>query len=250
MKLGTIVTATDTNPLYLEFIPNFITAWNKLVPEADVHVVLISNEIPTEYMKYKDNIKLIKPIPGINTAFHAQCIRLLYPRILTRNEGVLITDMDMFPMSRRYYVDTIADHNNDSFIVYRDVCMPWGEIAMCYNIALPETWRKMFSEIDDEILIKQWYSTSNYAGTHGGSGWNTDQLILMRMFSLYQGSKLVLNDTITKFNRLDRSNNSIFTDSNRENLTHMIKTGQFDDYHCLRPYSRYKEINDYIVNCL
>ena len=62
MKLGTIVTATDTNPLYLEFIPNFITAWNKLVPEADVHVVLISNEIPTEYMKYKDNIKLYKNI--------------------------------------------------------------------------------------------------------------------------------------------------------------------------------------------
>jgi hypothetical protein len=241
MKLGTIVTATDTNPLYCEFIPIFIKAWKTLFPECDVVIVLIANEIPDNLKDYSNNIKLFSPIKDTHTAFQSQCIRLIYPQFIERNEGVLITDMDMLPMNRFYYEDAIKSISNDTFIAYRDVLLP-NEIPMCYNVALPSVWKDVFS---GETLEK-WYTRNIYDGNHGGCGWNIDQIVLIEKFNQYSGKKVILNDRITKYKRLDRSGSNF----NDPSLKDKIKSGMFSDYHCLRPYLQYKQINDFIVDCL
>jgi hypothetical protein len=247
MKLGTILTASDLNPLYLEFIPNFIKAWNTLFPDADVNIVLIDDHIPDHLKEYEKNLILFNPIPNIHTAFQAQCIRLLYPRHIERDEGVLITDMDMLPMNRSYYVDAIKNISNDTFVTYRDVCLP-REIAMCYNIATPKVWQGVFGNSSIESLLQSWYNTTNYDGQHGGKGWSSDQEILLNKFNAWHGSKVTLNDSITKFNRLDRVHYWIFNNPN--NLRESIRAEKYTDYHCLRPYSNYKDMNDFIVSSL
>lgn len=247
MKIGTVLVATDLNPLYVRFVPSFITAWKILVPEADICVVLIADRLPPFLGRFADHIRLFPPIPGVHSAFQAQCIRLLYPRLITRNEGVLITDMDMLPMNRSYYVDSIASIPDDHFVVYRDVCLP-HEISMCYNVAHPSTWISMFGREDAVTLLRSWNTTVQYSGEHGGSGWNTDQVILVNSFNAWAGPKTVLNDTITKFARLDRAYPQVFEDPSR--LRDLIRQGVFADYHCLRPYDAYKEQNDFIVECL
>jgi hypothetical protein len=249
MRIGTIVTATNNNPLYIEFIPMFVKAWKKVLPEADVHILLIAESIPVEYNDYKDYIKLVKPIAGVHTAFHAQCIRLLYPREVKRtSEAVLITDMDMIPLNNSYYTKPIESIDDNAFIVYRDVLLP-VEIPMCYVAGLPNTWTNIFGSEDTETLLKQWYQYSNYSGVHAGSGWNTDQLILTRMFKMWDGNKVILNDTITNFKRLCRQL-SVINKSNLSTIVENIKSGMYCDYHCLRPYSRHKEINDLIIDSL
>ena len=248
MKVGTILVATDTNPLYCDFIPNFVITWKKLLPEADVCIVMIADEIPARFREYAPYIHLLPPIPGLHTAFQAQCVRLLFPRHIARNEGVLITDMDMLPMNRSYYVDSIANAPQDAFVVYRDVCLP-GEISMCYNVAHPATWRSVFGTESIETLLREWYTNTNYSGEHGGTGWSTDQLILVDRFNKWTGQKLVLNDRVTNFARLDRvADPRIF--QNRNALRYWIERNMFADYHCLRPYSTYKSINDFIVSCV
>ena len=247
MKVGTILTASNLNPLYSQFIPNFIKAWNILFPEADVVVVLIADNIPEELKNYEKNIRLFKPVEGVHTAFQAQCIRLLYPRHIERDEGVLITDMDMLPINRSYYADSIKDIPDDTFVTYRDVCLP-TEIAMCYNIATPKVWTGVFGKSTTESLLQSWHASTVYDGTHGGNGWGTDQQILLKKFNAWSGSKVTLNDRITKFNRLDRSYHLTFLD--KEKLKRTIQSGFYVDYHCLRPYSRYTEINDFVVSCL
>jgi hypothetical protein len=248
MKVGTILVATDLNPLYAEFIPSFIRAWSILVPEADICVVLVADAIPEHLMAYSKYIRLSYPIPGIHTAFQAQCIRLLYPRQIERDEGVLITDMDMLPMNRKYYVDSVVSIPVDHFVVYRDVCLP-SEISMCYNIAHPKTWASMFGNEEAAEILKQWNSGTRYSGTHGGEGWSTDQLILVKMFNEWSGNKTILNDTITQFQRLDRAYHlNLF--SNTNHLRELIQQNIFADYHCFRPYSEYKEQNDFVVSCL
>lgn len=247
MKIGTIVTATDLNPLYSEFIPNFIKAWGSVIPEADVRIVLIAEEIPESLLPWKSNLVLFKPIEGIHTAFQAQCIRLLYPREVTRDEGVLITDMDMLPGNRTYYVDSVSSLSSDAFIVYRDVCFP-GEIAMCYNVARPSIWSGVFGSEPSDVVLRRWYQGTGYDGNHGGVGWGTDQVIFKKLFDEWSGKKIVLNDTITSFTRLDRVHPWNFT--NRTQLRNTILAGYICDYHCLRPYSENKDINDFIVSCL
>jgi len=247
MKIGTIVTACDLNPLYSDFIPNFIKAWNILFPLADVVIVLIANAIPEELNQYEKYIRLFNPIPNMHTAFQAQCIRLLYPRHIERKEGVLITDMDMLPMNRSYYMNSISSISDDTFVTYRDVCLP-TEIAMCYNIATPSVWTSMFGSETAESILQSWYMSTIYDGNHGGKGWGTDQQILLKKFTMWNGTKITLNDSITKFNRLDRSEPRNFT--NLHQLKDNIENGRYADYHCLRPYSEHKEMNDFVVSCL
>lgn len=247
MKVGTIVTATDTNPLYMDFIPIFVKAWKSLIPEADVRIVLVADGIPEQFQEFSRNIVLFPPIPGIHTAFQAQCIRLLYPRDVERDEGVLITDMDMLPMNRSFYVNSISTVSSDAFVVYRDVCLP-SEISMCYNIAHPAVWKSMFGEKSTTETLVEWHSPVVYDGQHGGVGWNTDQLILVKCFNAWNGMKVVLNDKLTEFRRLDRVLPYQFQD--KESLRGLIKSGFYADYHCLRPYRDNKEMNDFIVECL
>jgi hypothetical protein len=247
MKVGTILTACDLNPLYSEFIPNFIKAWNILFPLADVLVVLIADEIPEHLKQYEKNLRLFKPLENVHTAFQSQCIRLLYPRLIERNEGVLITDMDMLPMNRSYYQDPIANIPDDAFVTYRDVCLP-TEIAMCYNIACPRVWQSVFGNDSTESVLQSWYASTVYDGKHGGQGWGTDQIILLKKFNSWNGPKVTLNDSITHFIRLDRVYEWMFNDLT--NLRENIRAGKYTDYHCLRPYSQHREINDFIVNSL
>lgn len=250
MRIGTVVTATNDNPLYIEFIPMFVKAWKKVLPEADVHILLIADSIPIEYVSYKDYIKLIKPIPGIHTAFHAQCIRLLYPRQVERtSEAVIITDMDMIPLNNSYYTKPIEYLDDDAFVVYRNVLLPL-EIPMCYVAGLPKTWTSIFGSEDTETLLQHWFKQSHYSGVLGGSGWTTDQLILSKMYKLWNGKKVILNDSITKFNRLDRSDLFTFYQRDIELLKEKIKVGEFSDYHCLRPFSAHKELNNFVVDLL
>jgi hypothetical protein len=241
MEIGTVLTATDTNPLYLEFVPLFIKSWSILFPEVDIIIVLIADSIPDILKEYSSNIRLVSPIPDMHTAFQAQCIRLLYPRYITREQGVLITDMDMIPLNRSYYEDPIKNIDPSAFVAYRNVLLP-HEIPICYNIALPNTWKKVF-ETD---TLESWYTEVNYDGNHGGQGWSSDQLKLIQRYNEYSGLKYILDDTI-RMKRLDRSD---ILSKNKDEIQKNVINRKYSDYHCLRPYSEYKKLNDFIVECL
>jgi hypothetical protein len=249
MKLGTILTATDATPLYADFIPMFIRAWSLVAPEADICILYVAESLPASLAPYATFIRVVPPIAGMHTAFQAQCLRLLTPREITRDEGVLITDMDMIPLSRSYYVDTIRPAPTDAFVVYRDVCLP-AEISMCYNAAHPATWTSVFGSAPTETLLREWYGGTGYDGVHGGRGWNTDQLILVRELRRWSGQTLVHSDAQTKFRRLCRSFPPETWTTQRSQLRRLIRSGVFADYHCLRPYPDHKEVNDWVVSCL
>ena len=107
MKLDCVLTAVNDNNMYLDFVPIFIKTWNKLYPLVDVKIILISKEIPEHLKEYQDNIILFEPLSNISTAFISQYIRLLYPAILNYQNGILITDIDMLPMNKTYYIKNI-----------------------------------------------------------------------------------------------------------------------------------------------
>lgn len=251
MKIGTVLTATNDNPLYIDFIPMFVQAWKNLLPEADICIVLINDHIPPQFQQYSQYIHLFPSIdPSINTAFQAQCIRLLYPRLITKNSGVLITDMDMIPLQRSYYVDTISHVPDDAFVCYRNVCLP-EMISMCYNIALPHTWLSIFGNDSIEHILKSWYSTSNYDGLHGGNGWCTDQYRLIDAINSWKNTEhnvVIFNDQQTGFTRLDRLDfSNPISSSFLLSLAQNVHNEKYCDYHCLRPYSAHKFINDFIL---
>ena len=88
MKLDCVITACNMNLIYYEFIPFFIKAWDKLYPNIDVKVILISDNIPEDLKPYLDNIILFEPVHGVSTSFTSQYIRILYPCILNYKNGI------------------------------------------------------------------------------------------------------------------------------------------------------------------
>lgn len=243
MLLSYVLTATNDNPMYLDFIPIFIKTWNKLYPDTKVLIILIADNLPEKYKKYKDNIKLFKPIEGVKTCFTSQIIRLFYPCILNSKDGVLITDIDILPMNRTYFTDNIKLYDNTKFIYYRgNICFEENQIAMCYNIANSNVWKDIFNinnETDILDNIKKIYSINN--------SWFADQLTLFKFVMNWNkktNNLICLNEEHTKFKRLNRNTFNI------NDIEIILSNNVFSDYHCLRPMSEYSEINNKIIDLL
>ena len=251
MKLDCVITSVNNNDLYIDFIPLFIKTWNKLYPKVDVKIILIHDEIPKKIQDHKENIILFKPLPNISTSFISQYIRMLYPAILDYKNGVMITDMDILPMNRKYYTENIKNIENNKFVYMRNVLLNVKEIAMCYNVTTPNIWSSIFNITSlqgiKERLISV-YEQNQYDGMPGGRGWNLDQLHLYKNVQEWNkrtGNFVILNDSSTEYYRLDRAK-FLFNQTTINN----IKYGKYSDYHCLRPYHQYKDINETIYDLL
>lgn len=252
MILDCVLTSVNLNPLYIDFIPIFVKTWNKLYPNVDVKIILIADEIPEQFLEYKDNIILFKPIENILTSFTAQFIRLLYPCILNYENGILITDMDMLPMNRNYYTNNVEPYDNSKFIYYRgNVCFEYKQIAMCYNIATKEVWRDVFkiNTIDDiKEYIRRICNHTIIKEGHGNLGWSTDQLILYDKIMEWNGKTgnlICLDENKTGYKRLCRDSyceiNNII--NNDKYIIDNIKNGVYSDFHCCRPMKDFSYIN-------
>lgn len=254
MKLDCVLTACNDNPLYSEFIPIFIKTWHKLYPLVDVKIIFISDKIPEHLQEYNKNLILYKPESNISTAFISQYIRLLYPAILNYQNGILITDMDILPMNKTYYTKNIEKYTDDKFVYLRDVCLGDKQIAMCYNVAINKTWSDVFnikSLEDISIRLKDVYSNLQHGYHIWGTGWYTDQTDFYKYvmdWNKNTNNFIFISDSLTGISRLDRHES--FSQNISDDLADKIKSGFYSDYHCLRPYSKYADINNEIYNLL
>ncbi len=253
MKLDCVLTACNTKPLYYDFIPLFLAAWNKVYPEVDVKILLIHDFLPEELHQFEKNIILFKPIENISTAFISLHIRDLYPCILNYKNGVMITDIDDIPMSR-YFTENIKKYPDDKWIYLRG---NWKSddgksIATCWNVATPSVWKEVFNihSIDDiKNRLVEIHEKINPEGIPNVTGWESDQENLYQCVMEWNqktGNYISLRDENTGYSRLDRG----FLTKLSRIKEYKIKKGYYSDYHCLRPYKEYKSINDRIVSLL
>ena len=252
LKLDCVLTAVNENTLYLDFVPIFIKTWNKLYPKTDVKIILIMDEIPEDLKEYSKNIIIFNPIENMSTSFISQYIRILYPAILNYKSGILITDIDMLPMNRDYFSKYIENISIDNFVYMRNYMLNKRQFYVCYNIATSKVWRDIFninSLEDINNRLKFVYSNINYIDGTYNNAWNTDQYDLFKYVAFWNTctkNLIVLKDSDTNFNRLDRGN----FDLSDESIVRNIKNGKYTDYHCLRPYKDYQKINNEIYNML
>jgi hypothetical protein len=250
LELTRALVASDLNPHYLGFWPLVRRAWAEIAGlEAVLVLVAPENEVP-RHLRGDPAVHVFEPLPDVHTAFQAQCIRLLYPALLADADGAVITsDADMAPMNRRYFHRPASHVSADHFVAYRDILLGGGEIPICYNAARPATWARIFavtSPDDVRARLAEWWTTAEYAGVHGGSGWGTDQVLLYRAVVEHARSGRdvwILDDHYTGFRRLDRPvlrRRGGLTQHDRR----LISRRGFSDFHCVGPYSEFRELND------
>lgn len=234
MLLSDVITASNLNPEYYIFIPIFIKAWKKHFPNINIHIILIATDIIPELNEYKEYITLFKPIPNIESSFISQNIRLFYPCLINATNGILITDIDMIPMNRIYYTESIESFSNDKFICYRPLsCVGKNEMVICYNIAHQRIWKDIFNiETEEDIIerIKSIYQKEKYYGENANKHykpyWITDQLYLYEKTQEWNQStsNLIILDESKHFNRL-------IPTSYKKNIS-------YSDFHMPRPFNK------------
>jgi len=237
MKIDLVLTACDENEKYLSLAPYYFEFWEKKIGLSCV-LILIAENIPSFLKKYEKQIILFS-MTEVHSAYIAQVIRILYPALFT-NKNVLITDVDMFPISKEYFVSTIQSFDNKTFISFTDrYIKELNELAICYNVANSNTWSEIFSiktieDIKNKLL--EWYN-SDYNGHKNCLGWSVDQKKLFEyVFKWSENNKdllVVLKDENTKLNRLDlnrRRNYSVFI-KDKGLFLEKIKNNEITDVH-------------------
>ena len=251
MRLAQVLVASDLNQHYLACWPLARRAWSEIAGVEPVLVLVAPAEEAPEELRSDPQVHVFEPVPGLHTAFQAQCIRLLFPALLETDGAVLTADVDMVPLNRSYFRRPAARIDERHFLCYRDVLLPICQLAICYNAARPDTWRELFAVDGPENVrarLAEWGAGLEYDGVRGGAGWDTDQQILYQTV-LDWGRRTrrawILDDRYTGVRRLERAPLQKWglTAADERRLRH----GRYSDFHCLLPFREHAELNERVV---
>lgn len=246
MKIDFVLTAVNDNSYYYNLYPYVSKVWKEKF-NLDLICIFIGDKIPEILENYKENIILFKPIENINPIYIAQVIRILYPALF-ENKNILITDMDIIPISKKYFFEHLKDINEDYFITYTDRYIKQQMYAICYNVANSNIWKKIFNinSINDikEFLINNY--NKNYNGKKNCIGWYSDQKLLYQYLKNYD-NLIVLNDKQLNYNRLD-GKGTVKLKYILDNIDIISENiNNYSDFHILRNYHKYLHIIEKII---
>lgn len=235
MKIDFVIVSTDDNPLYSEFWPVVKNLWSNLV---GIKPILVKISDTDEIIESDECIiHNLKKVDGIKTGLQSQIARMFVTKYY-KDSVCLTSDIDMLPLSKKYFTSDIENLNNDSMVIFSsDAYKNVNRYPICYNAGKGSLFSEIlqldvsFEEYCNRLLSLGW-------------GWDTDELYFGRMInSYYDQSK------ITKLNRgwtfgvakdrLDRIRWKYDPNNFKD---------QFIDSHSLRPYSTHKTQIDKIVN--
>ncbi|MES2122364.1 MAG: hypothetical protein V4492_06260 [Chlamydiota bacterium] len=234
LELNRVILSTNDDPLYIEFWPVVAPIWEAMGLRPTL--ALIANEDCPIDTSIGDVIRFA-PIPGVTEALQSQAIRLLLP-ILYPDEGCLLSDIDMIPISKSYFVDNAKDCPDDTMLIYRDKAdeYQFGRFPMCYVAAKGRVFGEVFDIQSADDIRQQLIEWSEL-----GYGWNTDEIVLSSHALFWEQSRgghlIRLGHSVS--GRLDRS--TWFSDIPHLDITNYI------DCHSPRPYTQYKPILDLLI---
>ena len=226
MKIDYALTACDSNPEYYEFWPLVSKVWKEYIGIEPI-LIFIGNEIPKEIKgcSYGQVIQ-VPPFEGISTAAQSQFIRLWYPKML-QDKIIITTDIDMFPLSKWYFIDQLKKLDDDLFVML-GMRADWYNI--CYNVGKGSIFQSMLGLDDDfETTMKTFYDRIRKQPDM--NMWFADEVYLTEKVKGYKGDKLkrIIRSTPGRIDRANWTYNPA-----------QVKLGMYYDSHSLRPYNKYK----------
>ena len=127
LELTRVILATNKNIEYSQFWPVVAPIWEAMGIRPTLALIAEDDfEVDTTI----GDVIRFKPRKDIPEAMQAQCIRLLLPTLFP-NDVCIISDIDMLPVSRSYFVEGAAHCPSGSFLIYRDKAIP-NNYPMCY----------------------------------------------------------------------------------------------------------------------
>ncbi len=246
-----VVTGVNDHSRYRPLVSDWCRFWRTIArvnKRTIVPVVIAFDSVLSDFdERDQGSIVLADSPPGVPSALAAQMSRIIWPGTLPQGTGyVITTDVDMLPLSMKL-LDAARARAADSFVIARNVLEADGQFPICYSVATPGLWREVFSSSGDfaSDLSSAIDAGSAYSGTHGGTGWFTDQEYLFERVTEWErhgGSVVRLLDEDTNHHRLDRTSSRTRTVLSSP----LVAAQRWTDYHSYEPSPATTAINAWI----
>ena len=243
MNIDRAIVSTDDNPEYYKFWPVVARRWLSwgITPT----LAAISDE-KLDIDESLGEVVYIPPLEGVPTSHMAQISRIFMAASFGE-DVCLVSDMDMMPLKKEYFVDTVKPYDNDAFIVYSaDAYQPgnpaYPAYPMCYLCSTSNNFKQI---IDGDLnnfneKVREWMAH--------GFGWYTDEKVFYKKLTIWEKEKHQAVFLSRGFNisshpltigRVDRSCNSEYSPK-------LLENNFYIDFHMPRPYCAYKDVIDEI----
>ena len=171
MKIDYVIMSTDGNELYDDFWEINKSIWNNVIGVKPILVIIgDENKIETN----EDFIIICyKKVEGVETSFQAQIARLYVTSLFLENT-LLISDIDMIPLSKDYFINFADEVTENQILIYTADAYGYNQqkrYPMCYNLAKGKTYHEIlkFDTSFQEFVLR--LKTLNIAPL-----WDTDEL--------------------------------------------------------------------------
>lgn len=113
MILKYAVVSSNSNPEYLDFWPYIAKAWKSLIGLDPILLYIDKNE-PPSYLHDYGKVYYLEALKDWDIVQQSQCIRFWAAKIL--DKPFIISDMDMLPISKDYYINH-AEYIGDTGLI-------------------------------------------------------------------------------------------------------------------------------------
>lgn len=246
MKIDKAVHSVNNNKSYLDFWEPVSMIWKEKFNIEPILYYFYKNyfEEDIEISEKYGKVHRIKLIEGIPEAIQIMWSRYYMPS-MDLDSIQIISDIDMFPMSRKYFVDQISTVENNKYVHINPCIDSYGILPSCYHIAkgnlykkyleLPETWEESILSV-----IKSGFGKT----INGNDLWFADEE--------YATSKILKNkdDDVVFIKRKNGQNGHRIDRSNWIYDSNKVLNQEYFDSHSIRPFQANKKEIEKLINLI
>ncbi len=243
MKIDYAIVSSNSNSTYLDFWPIVSKLWKEKIGIEPILIYIDENQdvkLSEEYGKVF-RWKYIKNIP---ISIQVLWIRCWFPTMFP-NKVSIISDIDMLPLSKHYFVDQIKNVSKNKYIHINPCMETYGRIPSCYHIALgrnfkkvlnlPERWEDALTMLHKDFKNPQKELTQTY--------WFLDEDYPSSVIPKYKESNPL---DVLYIPRTGGQNGRRIDRSGWKFDLEKVKSDYYYDSHSARPYEKYKKDIDSI----
>lgn len=250
MKIDRVIVSTNRNPLYFDFWTPFSYVWKE---KFGIEPVLVYVDDGTDSVDIDDRwgtVIRVNAVSGVPEYLQTQWSRFFFTRNYP-DDVCMVSDIDMFPLSKSYFVDDVASfqldenshlHMNGNGVSGRfdDWMQGNCNLSVCYHV----NYGKRFSEIFD--MDSDWESEIRKLNSmnlgkdqsawaehlRGMVNWGAEEDYTTAILRSKVESGLTFYTTGLYGRRFDRSC--------WNHCKSAVRQVDFVDCHSLRPYAEHK----------
>lgn len=235
--------SSNSNPMYLDFWPIVSRVWLQKFNITPILYYIDENH-DVEIDETYGIVKRLKPVK--NVPIYLQCLWVRYWSFSEySNDVCIISDIDMFPLSQEYFIDSIS-HIKEKYVHLNPCLDSYGTLPSCYHISKGSLFSEILSlDSSFDVSVK----ALNDLNIGGGpkEQWFADERFSSKKILDYQKEN---SNSVVLLPRKGGQNGRRIDRTNWKYDQSKLSEGYYYDGHSIRPYLNHKAKIDEMLSYL